>query len=158
MITIVTCNNCGPDLGAKKQYKISPLEKPAKMIRVCNFTSYDIIISIENTVVQKIEAKKEGEKCASKFVGIPTNGVVYIDTVSEEIAWKDNYNIRENAILRVNGCCIKIDDEECSECISVIGPGLSEPYIRHLYASFRKNLEYEGDINIYCNTIDYRLD
>lgn len=159
IITIVTCDNCGPDFGAKPKYKISPLEKPAKMIKVCNFTSYDIIISTEKTVIQRIEAnKKRNEKCLSKFVGIPLNGIIYIDTVSEEIAWKDDYNVYEDAILRVNGCCIKINNGSCSECVSVIGPELSEPYIRHLYASFGKNFKYEGDINIWCNTIDYRLD
>lgn len=157
IITIVTCNNCGPDFGVKPEYKIRPLEKPAKMIKVCNFTSYDIIISTENTVIQRIEANSN-EKCPSKFVGIPLNGIIYIDTVSEEIVWKDNYNVYEDAIVRVNGCCIKINNGSCLECVSVIGPALSEPYIRHLYASFRKILKYEGDINIRCNTIDYRID
>lgn len=159
IITIVTCNNCGPDFGVKPKYKISPIEKPAKMIKVCNFTPYDILFSTKNAVVQRIEAnKKRNEKCSSKFVGIPLNGVIYIDTVSKEIVYKDHYNIYEDAILRVNGCCIKINNGSCFECVSVIGPELSEPYIRHLYASFVKTLECEGDINIWCNTIDYRLD
>lgn len=159
IITIVTCDNCGPDFGVPPQYKISPLKKPAKMIKVCNFTSYDIIISTENTVVQRIEANnKRNEKCPSKLVGIPLNGIIYIDTVSEEIAWKDDYNVYEDAILRVNGCCIKINNGICSEYVSVIGPALSEPYIRHLCASFGKTLKYESDINIWCNTIDYRID
>ena len=159
IITIVTCDNCGPNFGKEVKYKISPLEKPAKMIKVCNFTSYDIIISMENAVIQRIESNnKRNEKCHSKFVGIPLNGIIYIDTVSEEITWKDDYGVREAAILRVNGCCIKINNGSCSECISVIGPELSEPYIRHLYASFRRNLKYEGDVNIRCNTIDYRID
>ena len=159
IITIVTCDNCGPNFGKEVKYKISPLEKPAKMIKVCNFTPYDIIISMENAVIQRIESNnKRNEKCHSKFVGIPLNGIIYIDTVSEEITWKDDYGVREAAILRVNGCCIKINNGSCSECISVIGPELSEPYIRHLYATFRRNLKYEGDVNIRCNTIDYRID
>lgn len=159
VITIVTCENCGPNLGTKPEYKIIPLEKPAKRIKVCNFTPYDLIISTENTVVQRIEAnKKRNEKCPSKFIGIPLNGIIYIDTVFEEIVWKDRYKVYEDAILRVNGCCIRIDDGKCSEYVSVIGPALSEPYIRHLYASFNKMFEYKGDINIWCNTIDYRLD
>ncbi len=159
VITIVTCENCGPNLGVKPQYKISPLEKPTKTVKVCNFTPYDLIISTENTVVQRIEAnKKRNEKYPSKFIGIPLNGIIYIDTVFEEIAWKDRYKVYEGAILRVNGCCIKIDNGSCFEYVSVIGPALSEPYIRHLYVNFRKNFEYEGDINIYCNTIDYRLE
>lgn len=159
IVTIVTCDNCGPDLGEKKQYKISPLKKTDKTIKVCNYTPYDIIISTENTVIQRIEAnKKNGKKCPSKLVGIPSNGVIYVDTVSEEIAWKDDYRVFEDAILRVNGCCIKINDGSCFECVSIIGPALSEPYIHHLYASFNKILKDEGDINIWCNTIDYRLD
>lgn len=159
VITIVTCEDCGPNLGTKHEYKIIPLEKPAKRIKICNFTPYDIIISTENTVIQRIEAnKKRNEKCSSKFIGIPLNGIIYIDTVFEEIVWKDRYKIYEDAILRVNGCCIKIDDGKCSDYVSVIGPALSEPYIRHLYVDFKKMFEYEGDINIWCNTIDYRLD
>ena len=153
IITIVTCDNCGPDFGVKPKYKISPIEKPAKMIRICNFTPYDIIISTKNTVLQRIEAnKKRNEKCSSKFVGIPLN------TVSKEIVYKDKYNIYEDAILRVNGCCIKINNGTCIKCVSIIGPALSEPYIRHLYAGFGKILPYEGEVNIRCNTIDYRID
>lgn len=158
IITIVTCNNCGPNFGVKSKYKISPLKKPAKMIKVCNFTPYDIIISTENTVLQIIEARNGDEKCHSKVIGIPLNGIIYIDTVYEEIAWKDPYNIYEDAIFRVNGCCIKINDGNCSESVSVIGPVLSEPHIRHLHASFVKIFKYEGDVNIWCNTIDYRID
>lgn len=159
IITIVECDNCGPNFGVKPQYKISPLEKPAKTVKVCNFTPYDLVISIENTVVQIIKAKKkQNDKCSSTFVGIPLNGIIYVDTVFEEIAWKDAYKIYEDAILRVNGCCIKIDNGSCSDYVSVVGPALSEPYIRHLYASLRKSFEYDGDINIYCNTIDYRLE
>lgn len=160
IITIVTCDNCGPNFWTKSEYKISPLEKPAKMVKVCNFTSYDIIISVGNTVVQKIEANnKKSEKCPSKLVGIPLNGIIYIDTVSEEIVLKDDYSVYEDAILRVNGCCIKINNGNCFEEVSVIGPGTSEPYIRHLYANFKSStIEYLGDINIWCNTIDYSID
>ena len=39
-------------------------------------------------VIQRIEANKKGnDGCHSKFVGIPCNGTLYIDTVFEEIAW-----------------------------------------------------------------------
>jgi len=159
IITIVTCENCGPNFGMKSEYKITPLEKPAKMIKLCNYTPYDLIISTENTVVQIIEADKgKNEKCSSKLVGIPSNGIIYIDTVFEEIAWKDSHSVYEDAILRVNGCYIKISNGICSEYVTVIGPALSEPYIRHLYASFGKSFPCEGDINIWCNTIDYRLE
>ena len=159
IITIVTCENCGPNFGIKPQYKIKPLKKPAKKIKVCNFTPYDIIISAKNTVIQMIEANNQrNEKIPSKFIGIPLNGTIYIDTVFDEIAWKDEYKVYGDAILKVNGCCIKIDDGKCEEYVSVMGPALSEPYIRHLYVSFVKTLEYEGDINIWCNTIDYRID
>ena len=159
VITIVTCDDCGPDLGAKHKQQIIPLEKPAKIVKVCNFTNYDLSISTENKVVQIIRVnKKKDKKCTSKFVGIPLNGVLYIDTLFEEIAWKDSHKIYEDAILRVNGCCIKINNGNYCEYTSIIGPALSEPYIRHLYPSFGKDLEYEGDINIRCNTIDYRLD
>lgn len=160
IVTIVTCDNCGgPNLGEKPHYKISPLKEPYKKVKVCNFTPYDLVISIENAVVQIIKAKKrQNDKCSSAFVGIPLDGIIYVDTVFEEIAWKDVYNIHEDAILRVNGCCIKIDNGNCVKYGYVIGPVLSEPYIRHLYVSLGKYPEDEGDIEIYCNTIDYRFD
>ncbi len=156
IVTIVTCNDCGPNFGVKPKYSIIPLEKPARIIKVCNFTDYDLIISTENKVVQIIEANKEkNKKCTSKFVGIPLNGVLYIDTLFEEIAWKDKRKIFGDAILRVNGCCIKIRNGYCYEYTSILGPVPSEPYIRHLYAVFS---EYRSDVDIRCNTIDYRID
>ncbi len=156
IITIVTCDNCGPDLGVKPQYKVVPLKEPTKKIKVCNFTPYDIIISTENEVIQRIEGKKNNDKCTSKFIGIPLDCILYADTASEEIVVrKDGYNIREDAIFRVNGCCIKIRNGSYSGYVTVVGPVLSEPYIRHLYVSFAKDL---GKIEIWCNTIDYRLD
>lgn len=159
IITIVTCEDCSPNFETKSEYNIIPLEKPGKMIKFCNYTPYDLIISTENTVVQIIESNKErNEKCSSNFVGIPLNGIIYIDTLFEEIVWKDSRSVYEDAILRVNGCYIKINNGTCSEYVTVIGPALSEPYIRHLYASFGKSLVCEGDINIWCNKIDYRLE
>lgn len=159
IITIVTCEDCGPNLGAKPEYEIKPLEHPARMLKICNYTYYDLIISTQNRVIQKIEAMKEKDvKPTSKYVGIPSNAVLYIDTVSEEIAWKDRYNIYEDAILRVNGCCLKLVGDCYDKMVSVVGPALLEPYIRHLYVSLGKTLKYDGNINIWCNTIDYRLD
>lgn len=159
VVTIATCEDCGPNFGAKPEYKVIPLEKPAREVEICNFTPYDLIISTKNTVIQRIEANKKGnEGCSSKFVGIPCNGTLYIDTVFEEITWKDSNKVYEDAILRVNGCCIKVKDGSYFEDVSVIGPALSEPYIRHLYANFGKTLKNEGDINVWCNTIDYWMD
>lgn len=161
IVTIVECEDGGPNFGKKPKYKITPLKKPAKTIKVCNFSSYDIIISTENTVIQRIRGwKNRNEKCTSEFIGIPLFGVIYIDTVFEEISWKSEYAaVYEDAIiLRVNGCCIKVKNGICYEDVTITGPILAEPYIRHLYVSLKKNFEYEGDINVYCNTIDYRLE
>ena len=154
IITIVTCSNCGPDLGVKPQYKVVQLKKIGKFIKVCNFTPYDIIISTEKKVIQMVEARKD-EKCTSKIIGIPLNCTLYVDTASEEFAWKDKYGIFEDAILRVNGCCIRINNGSYHGCITIIGPVLEEPYIHHLYAGFDQSSE---ELEIWCNTIDYRID
>lgn len=72
IITIVTCEDCRPNFGIKPKHKIIPLKEPAKKIKVCNFTPYDLIISTGNTVIQRIEAnKKRNEQYPSKFIGIP---------------------------------------------------------------------------------------
>ena len=152
IVTVVTCDDCGPNFSTSCEYEIKPLDGPVRMVSVYNFAHYDVILSVEGRVIQRINSNEK------KLVGIPLSGVLYVDTVLEEVAWKDRYNVYEEAILRVNGCCIKIGDDGKMECVSVMGPALAEPYIRHLYANFEKVLEDEGDINIWCNTIDFRLD
>lgn len=161
IVTIVECEDGGPNFGKKPKYKITPLKEPAKTIKVCNYSPYDIIISTENTVIQRIRGWNRSKKCPSGFIGIPLSGVIYIDTVFEEIAWKSEYaTVYEDArILRVNGCCIKVKNGIFYEDVTITGPGLAEPYIRHLDVNFKKIwMKDSSDINVYCDTIDYSLE
>ena len=157
IVTIVKCNNCGPDLGKEPKYIIKSLKEPTIMVKICNFTNYDIIVSAQGTVLQKIEAKGNN-RYTSKFVNIPLYGIVYFDTVYEEMIWKDWHTSYGDSIMRVNGCCIKVANGYCNESITIVGPGSTEPYIHHLYASCSERLKYEKEIEIWCNTIDYRID
>lgn len=155
IVTIVTSDDCRPNLGAKSKYKVVKLKRPAKKVKVCNFTPYDIIVSTKNStknkVIQKIRGRKNDEKCTSKFIGIPSEGILYIDTLFEEILWKDQYKVYGDSILRVNGCCIKIHNASYFNQATVIGPGSYTPYIRHLYACFDENSKC---IKLKCNTLD----
>lgn len=154
VVTIVACNDCGPNLGVKPECKIDPLKNPGKVVKVYNFTPYDITMSHENTILQKLRGRKENERCTSEFLGVPVNGILYVDTLFEEIVWTDEYKCPKGTILRVNGCCIEISKKQYIEKGIVIGPAPDEPYIRHLYVSFREDM----GIEIWCNTIDFRFD
>lgn len=85
IVTIVACNDCGPDLGARPKSKVVPLKNPAKIVKTYNFTPYDIAISYENNVFKKLRGRKENERCTSGFLGIPVDGILYVDTLFEEI-------------------------------------------------------------------------
>lgn len=154
MVTIVECDNCGPNLGVKPKHDVCKLKNPAKMIKFINHTSYDLIISTEGQVIQRIEGfESTSSKCNFAYVGVPLYGILYIDTEVQEVAWRDDLNIRESRILRVNGCCMRIENGKYYDSCSITGPEPSEPYIRHLYVSSRNR-----EIKIWCNTVDFRLD
>lgn len=157
IVTVVACDNCGVDLGAKPKCKVAPLKNPTKIVKAYNFTPYDIAISYKNKVLQKLRGRKENERCTLGFLGVPMNGILYVDTLFEEIVWTDEYKCPKGTILRVNGCCIEISKGQYVTKGTVIGPAPIEPYIRHLYAGFHKEDEDKG-IEIWCNTIDFRID
>lgn len=154
IVTVIACDDCGPDLGARPKSKVAPLKNLAKIVKAYNFTPYDIAISYENNVLQKLRGRKENERCTSAFLGIPLDGILYVDTLFEEIVWMDEYKCPKGTILRVNGACMEISKGQYVTKGTIIGPAPMEPYIRHLYVSFRKDMEIE----IWCNTIDFRID
>lgn len=153
-VKIVTCTDCGPNLGVIPEYNIEPLKYPmwGDEIKVTNYTLYDIIISYENKVIGRIP-QKSGIR-----LKIPYYGILYFDTEAEEIFYQDRFDEKDKKILRVNGCCARIEYGIYKYDYSIAGPEDSEPYVRYLYTSRKNNNDNYKDIDIWCCTIDYRLD
>lgn len=154
-VTIVNCKDCRPNLGVKTKYKITTLKNAKRKLEVRNCSPYDIIISINNNIIQKIEGRKVNKEPSSKYIKIPESGILYIDTLSEEIFWKDEYNIYGDSIIKVNGCQVEYTEKSATK-VTIPGPGSTEPYIHHLYVS--PNDKYFNSIDIWYNTIDFRFD
>ena len=152
VVKIVTCKNCGPNLGIVTAYNIVPIENPAKSITVRNGTLYDIILWVEDQIVAKIKSKETAE------VGIYNSCLLRVDTAEEEILWESDGINKYKKILRVNGCCIEIINGKVESQHFIVGPEESEPYVRFLYETSSKLDENDPDLTIWCNTIDYRLD
>lgn len=149
IVKIVTCRDCSPNFGVNRKYQPRPFAKPYNTLKVGNHTKHTLILSIGDRVIQRIRSKK------TAMVGVPKSCVIYVDTEAEEIAWQREWGSREKKILKVNGCCIEIENGIYHTLHEIIGPALSEPYIRHLYSHGKTE---EEDIAIWCNTIDYRID
>ena len=152
VVKIVTCKNCGPNLGIVPEYNIVPIDNPARVITVKNSTLYDIILWVEDQIVAKIKSKETAE------VGVYNSCLIRVDTAEEEILWESNCINKYRKILRVNGCCIEFINGQVNGQRFILGPEESEPYVRFLYETSSKLEENDPDVTIWCNTIDYRLD
>lgn len=148
MVRIIECKDPTPNFGNNQQLEVIPLEQPYTTINIENHTDYDIMVSVSNQsnqIIQTVGSKQNSQ------IGIPEYGVLYIDTVKEEVPWHCNYSSKKK-VLKVNGCCLQICDGKVFDVHYIPGPLYHEPYIRFLYSHVAE------DINIWCNTIDYRLD
>lgn len=158
-IEIITSKSCEVDLGNIPNYAITPIKEPFNILKISNYTSYNVIISLNEQVIQKIERykKKEGKKIIQTVeVGVPECCTLYIDTEIEETIWSGRYgNFPKRILSRVNGCCIQIFNGKYHKCGIILGPTLAEPYIRYLYTS--KSID-EENISIFCWDIDQRLE
>lgn len=147
MVRIIECNDPTPNFGKDQQLEVVPLEQPYKTVNIENNTDYDIMVSVFDQIIQIVGSRQSSE------VGIPEYGVLYIDTVKEEVPWHCKYNSRRNKVLKVNGCCIEVRGGKANEVHYIRGPEYLEPYIRFLYSHAD-----DDDIRVWCDTIDQRLD
>ena len=128
--------------------EICSLSQNTKQITVLNKTKYSIVVSSS-----KLQVKVEAE-CEEKIT-IPSSreSIVYVDTTENEVNVEFNKKI---ILVRVNGCSAKFNSKgEYSNQSTLVGPGKSEPYIRHLYISFDKE---KRRLEVWCNTIDFRFE
>mgnify|MGYP004592390957 FL=1 len=154
-VTIVSSKDCRPNLGVEPKYRISTLKNAEKRIEVCSYSPYDIIISINNKVIKKIEGRKAGKEPSKEYIEIPESGIICIDTLSEEVLLNhDEWHSYKEAIIKVNGCKLKYS-EGYSKTAGIYGPGSYEPYINWLYADFEKD---SNTLTIRYENIDDRLD
>lgn len=154
-VTIVNSKDCRPNLGVESKYKISTLENAEKRIKVDSYSPFDIIISINNKVIKKIEGRKAGKGPSKEYIEIPKSGIICIDTLSEEVLLNhDEWHGCKETIIKVNGCKWKYS-EGYSKIAGIFGPGSYEPYINWLYAYFEKD---SNTLIIQCKNIDYRVD
>lgn len=149
-VTTVNCKDCRPNLGVKPKYEITTLKNAKRKLKVRNCSPYDIIISIDNNIIQKIERRKVNKEPSSKYIEIPEDGILYIDTLAEEVFWK-----KGDSIIKVNGCQVEYTEKSTTK-VTITGPGSTEPYIHNLYVS--PDDDYFKSISIWYNTIDFRLD
>lgn len=150
-VEIITSKECGADLGIVPKYTIKPIESPERVLKIKNYTKYNVIISIENQVVQRIESRQTAE------VAIPFHAVLYVDTETEEVLWEDWLNNYKKEIISVvNGCCIEITGSCEPRCHHLYGPGITAQYVHYLYASSCSSEDNAEniDINIWCHVFD----
>lgn len=146
-IEIVTCKNCGVDLGVVPKYTIIPVKSPKNILKVGNFTKYNLIISMHGQVIQRIESAQISE------VGVPSLTNLYIDTETEEVLWQRIWDDSgKKCISRVNGCCVQIANGHFFRSKNIFGPTFTGPFLKFLYASnYSYNRRDENvDINILC--------
>lgn len=163
-----------------KNRSIKKVQNPAYQIKVRNCTPYDIIIWLDNDMIDVVKSKW------INTVSLPSgNHMLYFDTKEEEYVSHDKYGIWDDFIGPVNGCQMGIIEDflnlepSWKEIIDrkrgyagwfevekifkermffwqhFVGPGSIEPFIRELCSRYDAK---KKEIEIVCNTIDYRLD
>ena len=144
-VEIITSKDCGADLGIVPKYTIKPIESPERILKIKNCTKYNVIISIENQVVQRIESRQTAE------VAIPYDVVLYVDTETQEVLWQDWFDKSKKEIISgVNGCCIGIFGNHQPLYCHIYGPGHVCQYVHYLYASNGDR----HDVDIWCQVFD----
>lgn len=161
---------------------IKKVHNPAYQVKVCNHTPYDVIIWLDDDIIDIVKSKW------INTLSLPSgNHMLWFDTKEEECLSHDKFSIWEDFLGPVNGCQMGIIEDFSNvepswqkiidrmrgyagwyevEKIDAfkermffwqhfIGPGSIEPFIRHLYATYAAK---EKNIDIWYNTIDYRVD
>lgn len=146
IVRIIECEDPTPNFGKTEHLEVVPLEHPYETINVENHTDYDIMVSVSNQIIQVVGSRQSAQ------IGIPEYGVLYVDTIKEEVPWIYRYDSTRKKVLKVNGCCIQIRAGKVHDVHYIPGPFYLEPYIRFLYSHVAEN------IKIWCGTIDYRLE
>lgn len=158
---------------------IRPVQNPAYQIKVRNWTPYDILIWLDDDIIDIVKSR-----CINTVFLPSGNHMLHFDTKEEEYGCHDEYF--GDFIGSINGCQMGIIEDFLNiepswaeilkrklsysgwykiEKVSNFkkrmffwehfeGPALEEPFIKNLYSHYDTS---KKEVEIRCNTIDYRL-